>query len=392
MNITYEYRLQNVIAQLRTTANQFSNAASSVQSRAEHLAGISLDITYSASDWSGLASTAFQNAWMQYDLDTQKAIATLNETSNAMNNLARRIEQIVDEKRNAEMREEALLVATFGLTLVDMLQLGLDPATDALTATTAAGAAARVAEAINIEALLEEADIVAEGELSGIFSPVVNLLNELRNSEFAGTSIGDIDMTPVEESITDVFYLPVSGAVISDISAQLEENVTSEDHSPSLYVGISKSLFNRNPKLLSGSILGTPVNETGSIDIAKFSGGMGIQDHSGKTFAGVEAEATLLDAEIDQRIGTERLGVTSGNEIKAFDADLFAGYHKGTFGVDASIDYISDTFSTGVNVAGMNVGVDATIGLKAEIGFNIGEKTELKLPFISFGFNFGGAK
>ena len=46
----------------------------------------------------------------------------------------------------------------------------------------------------------------------------------------------------------------------------------------------------------------------------------------------------------------------------------------------------------GVNVAGVNVGVKGEIGLKAELGFKIGKETEIKLPFITIGFSFGGAK
>jgi hypothetical protein len=38
------------------------------------------------------------------------------------------------------------------------------------------------------------------------------------------------------------------------------------------------------------------------------------------------------------------------------------------------------------------VGVSGELGFKAEIGFKIGKRTEIKLPFVSFGLNFGGAK
>lgn len=390
MDITYEYRLQNVISQLRTTANQFSNAASAVQSRAEHLAGISLDVTYSANDWSGQASTAFQNTWIQYDLDTRKAIATLNETTNALNNLAQRLEQIIEEKRSAEQREEALLMATFGLTLLDMLQLGLDPATDAMTAATAAGAAARVAEAIDIEALVEGADMVAEGELSGIFSPQVNIINELNEGEFVNLAGGNIG-----EAITDIFYVPMgASSTTGDNGPDFGWQIEREDGESSLSYGISASLFNRSKEQRVGSIFGAPVTNIGSLDIANASVGAGIQpgNKKGQLFVGIQGGVTLLDAEMGQRIGSKDLGLVYTDETKVLDAEGFIGLHNGSVGASAGIDFVSDTVNGGVDIGGVNLGLDATIGIKAELGFQIGEKTEIKLPFVSFGINFGNAR
>lgn len=390
MDITYEYRLQNVISQLRTTANQFSNAASAVQSRAEHLAGISLDITYSANDWSGQASSAFQNTWMQYDLDTRKAIATLKETTNALNNLAQRLEQIIEEKRNAEMREDALLMATFGLTLVDMLQLGLDPATDALTAATAAGAAARVAEAIDIEALVEGADMVAEGELSGIFSPQVNILNELNEGEFVNLAGGNTG-----GASTDIFYVPMGdSSTAGDKGPNFGWQIDREDGKSSLTYGISASLFSQNKEQRSGSIFGAPVTNIESLDIGNGSLGAGIQpgNKKGQIFVGIQGGATLLDAEMGQRIGSKDLGLVYTDETKVLDAEGFVGVHNDSIGADAGIDFVSDTVNGGVDIGGVNLGLDATIGIKAELGFQIGKKTEIKLPFVSFGIDFGNAK
>jgi hypothetical protein len=46
--------------------------------------------------------------------------------------------------------------------------------------------------------------------------------------------------------------------------------------------------------------------------------------------------------------------------------------------------------SVGANVAGVNVSLTGEIGFKAEFGITFGKRTEIKLPFISFGLRFGG--
>lgn len=45
-----------------------------------------------------------------------------------------------------------------------------------------------------------------------------------------------------------------------------------------------------------------------------------------------------------------------------------------------------------MNVAGVNVGVSAEIGLKLELGLSIGKNTQVKPGPFSFGISFCGAK
>jgi hypothetical protein len=90
--------------------------------------------------------------------------------------------------------------------------------------------------------------------------------------------------------------------------------------------------------------------------------------------------------------GDKDLGFTGAGEVKVLSADAVAGFKEGTLGLSAGVNLASVKGELGANIAGVNVGVGAEVGLKAEIGFKIGKKTEIKLPFITIGFSFGGAK
>jgi WXG100 family type VII secretion target len=90
--------------------------------------------------------------------------------------------------------------------------------------------------------------------------------------------------------------------------------------------------------------------------------------------------------------GDKDLGFTGAGEVKVASAEATAGFKEGTLGLYAGANLASVKGELGANVAGYNVGVSGEVGLKAEIGFKIGKKTEVKLPFISFGISFGGAK
>jgi len=90
--------------------------------------------------------------------------------------------------------------------------------------------------------------------------------------------------------------------------------------------------------------------------------------------------------------GNEQLGVTGAGEVKAGSLEAFAGVKDWTLGASVGGTLVSAKGEIGTNVAGMNVGVSGEIGLKAELGFKIGKRTELKLPFFSVGFSVGSAR
>ncbi len=90
--------------------------------------------------------------------------------------------------------------------------------------------------------------------------------------------------------------------------------------------------------------------------------------------------------------GDKDLGFTGSGEVKAVSAGGFAGLKDGSLGASAGITLVSAKGELGANVAGYNVGLNAEVGIKAELGLKVGKKTEIKLPFVTLGFSFGGAK
>jgi hypothetical protein len=91
--------------------------------------------------------------------------------------------------------------------------------------------------------------------------------------------------------------------------------------------------------------------------------------------------------------GDKQLGLTGAGEVRALSAQAFAGYKDGTLGASIGGSLVSAKGEIGANVAGYNVGVSGEVGLKAELGFKVGKKgVEIKLPLITLGFSFGGAR
>ena len=125
------------------------------------------------------------------------------------------------------------------------------------------------------------------------------------------------------------------------------------------------------------------------------SAGAGINLSATDPLLGAYAEGYVFRAQGDTLLaGDERLGVTAAGGVNALSLEGQAGYNpkEKTFGATIGGKLVTVEGGVGVNVAGVNVGVNAEVGLKAELGFKIGKKTELKLPFITLGLSFGGAR
>jgi WXG100 family type VII secretion target len=90
--------------------------------------------------------------------------------------------------------------------------------------------------------------------------------------------------------------------------------------------------------------------------------------------------------------GDKDLGFTGAGEVKVGGVSGFAGIKDGSLGASIGGSIITAKGELGANISGYNVGVNAEVGLKAELGFKIGKKTEIKLPFVTLGFSFGGAR
>jgi WXG100 family type VII secretion target len=94
-------------------------------------------------------------------------------------------------------------------------------------------------------------------------------------------------------------------------------------------------------------------------------------------------------------VGDKEFGVTGGVGFKGLSAEGFAGVQfddkDKRIGATVGVNLVSVEGSVGGNVAGVNVSVAGEVGLKAELGFELGKKgIAIKLPFVSFGLKFGG--
>ncbi|MEO6062596.1 MAG: WXG100 family type VII secretion target [Thermoflexales bacterium] len=121
--------------------------------------------------------------------------------------------------------------------------------------------------------------------------------------------------------------------------------------------------------------------------------GIGLKKVDGKWLLGGAAEVYAGRVKVEgTMVGDQDLGWTGGVDVKVLQAKAFAGYYDGSVGAEAGINLASIKGETGVNIAGANVGVNAEIGLKLELGLTIGKNTKVKLGPFSFGISFGGAK
>lgn len=139
-----------------------------------------------------------------------------------------------------------------------------------------------------------------------------------------------------------------------------------------------------------GAIFGDPSEDGFSFFGGEIAGGAGIGE-DGVT-AGLSGEAYMAKGKVDGVLGDEQLGVTGGLEGKAMAIDGFAGIKDNSIGASVGGTLASVKGDVGANVAGVNVGVNAEVGIKAELGFKVGQHTEVKLPFVTVGFSFGKAK
>ncbi|HEX4202612.1 MAG TPA: hypothetical protein VHZ51_00100 [Ktedonobacteraceae bacterium] len=104
--------------------------------------------------------------------------------------------------------------------------------------------------------------------------------------------------------------------------------------------------------------------------------------------AGIGGGADLFSITNQAVLGSQQLGLAGSGNVMGPEVHGQLGIRNSSIGADIGGSLISATGSAGVDIAGQNIGVNATVGLKAELGFEIGKHTEIKLPFVSIGFNF----
>src|SRR5579859_2971551 len=190
--------LQNLSGQLRHGAQQFSTAAQTLRQQAQRLDWSAQDLASGANAWAGQGSQNFTTAWNNYHQNTQTAATALDNTSQSLTKLAQKIDDTVQQLQDQQSQQSALAIGlgvlTVALVVVDVLQLGLDPVTDAATvaagsadaaAVTGAEAAAGTAE--GVANALVEADAEIAGELDSV------VVDDVADS---GDMLGDTGATP----------------------------------------------------------------------------------------------------------------------------------------------------------------------------------------------------
>ena len=118
-----------------------------------------------------------------------------------------------------------------------------------------------------------------------------------------------------------------------------------------------------------------------------------LRQMDGKWMAGAAAEVYGARGKIEGAlVGDKNLGWTAGVQAKALSAEGFIGYRDGSVGGKVGVNLASIEGETGINVAGANVGVSGGIGLKLELGLELGKKSRVHFGPFTLGFSFGGAK
>lgn len=167
-------RLKYLSNQLHQGAQKFANAAQALRQQAQSLDWSTQDLASGVDAWAGAGSRSFTAAWNRYHNSTQKSATSLDNTSQALSKLAQRIDDSVQQMRTAQAMQTASTFLTVGLVVLDVVQLGLDPVTDAATVGMA-GADVAVAEGADAAATaIVEADAEIASTLDEIEAGIEN--------------------------------------------------------------------------------------------------------------------------------------------------------------------------------------------------------------------------
>lgn len=143
----------------------------------------------------------------------------------------------------------------------------------------------------------------------------------------------------------------------------------------------------------AGTMGAVPVHNAGSVTALNAQAGVNIGREKDGTFdAGLTAGANMFDMSNQTVLGSPFFGFTLNEGITGPSAEAQAGLRQNSLGASIGASALTASGGAGVNIAGFNIGVTGGIGAKVELGFQIGAKTELKLPFITVGFTVGSAK
>ena len=180
--------LAYLAGQLHQGATKFSDAAATLRRQAQQLDWSAEDLASGVDAWAGKASKSFQGAWERYHTNTTRSADALDATSQALTKLAKKIDDSVDQMRAAQAAQTATGWLTVGLVVLDVVQLGLDPVTDAATVGMAGADVAATEGADAAATAILEADTEIGAELESIVGDIEN-----------ADGLGDIPEEPLDE-------------------------------------------------------------------------------------------------------------------------------------------------------------------------------------------------
>jgi uncharacterized protein YukE len=262
--------------------------------------------------------------------------------------------------------------------------------------------------------------------LLNLSSRVNNEVSEWEGADSNGSRLGTIQIS---------HFLPASGALLSTIpTALVARNLTVVNMPPaspntsliqSWETGLNLETSDRWTKksgwkdgeadievgaklnLADGAFIegdGTSNWDLGGRDIGGAIGEYGIsQGEAGLEFgigtdgfnAGAYGEYDLAAASGSMVLGSSMLGITLSGGASAVSADGFIGIKSEDFvptvGAFVGGSFASGEVGLGMNIAGVNVGVEAGLAAGIEFGIKLGGETEVKAGPFKIGLNFGKA-
>lgn len=157
--------------------------------------------------------------------------------------------------------------------------------------------------------------------------------------------------------------------------------------------GSDGKLIGGKPELgVEGKIgVGNQWHDGGAYQLGKWDlgvkGGLGEKGFS----AGLYGEFDAFKAEATGVVGSSIFGFTVTGGASAGSADGFVGLKDNDFGASVGGSLVAGEVGLGFNIAGFNIRLVGGVGAGAELGFQIGDDTRVKLGPFKLGLSFGKA-
>lgn len=133
------------------------------------------------------------------------------------------------------------------------------------------------------------------------------------------------------------------------------------------------------------------LHDGGSYQVGKWDYGMKVGIGEKGLSIGPYGEFDIYNSQNTQVGGSTMFGFTRTITDKAISVEGFAGIKDYTLGATVGGTLASREYGLGVNIAGINIGINGSVGIGIEYGFKIGKETEISLGPIKFGLSFGEA-